>query len=99
MFNIEVVYGLPNKQDSRRISVERLCTVIQAIELSDILADHPEIDLGKNKVGVFGQLMALDHILQDGDRVEIYRPLIIDPKVARRLRAKSSKLSGNRSRS
>jgi putative ubiquitin-RnfH superfamily antitoxin RatB of RatAB toxin-antitoxin module len=62
-------------------------TVADAIERSGILDRLPEIDLKVNKVGVFGKLAKLDQVLHDGDRVEIYAPLIADPKQARKDRA------------
>ncbi len=59
----------------------------QAIRESGMLREFPEIDLARNAVGVFGERVALDSPLRDGDRVEIYRPLALDPKQARRRRA------------
>ncbi len=84
---IEVVYALPDEQRVRRLWVARGATLREAIEQSGILERHPEIVLGSNRVGVFGKLRALDDVLADGDRVEIYRPLSTDPKEARRRRA------------
>jgi putative ubiquitin-RnfH superfamily antitoxin RatB of RatAB toxin-antitoxin module len=66
-------------------------TVADAIERSGILDRLPEIDLKVNKVGVFGKLATLDQVLHDGDRVEIYAPLIADPKQARKDRASAAK--------
>jgi len=62
-----------------RLDVADDATVQNAIDQSGLLANHPEIDLGRQKVGVFGKIVALDTVLQPGDRVEIYRPLICDP--------------------
>ena len=59
-------------------------TVKDAIERSGILKQFPEIDLEQQKVGVFGKVCKLDAVLADGDRVEIYRPIICDPKAVRR---------------
>jgi putative ubiquitin-RnfH superfamily antitoxin RatB of RatAB toxin-antitoxin module len=66
-------------------------TVREAIERSGILDLHPEIDLSSTKVGVFGKVTKLDAVLYPGDRVEIYRPLIADPKEARKKRAAKGK--------
>ena len=85
---IEVAYALPNEQIILIVRVQEGCKVVDAIESSGVLERFPEIDLLKNKVGVFGKITSLDTALQVGDRVEIYRPLIIDPKQARRERAK-----------
>ncbi|TXF11139.1 RnfH family protein [Pelomicrobium methylotrophicum] len=85
---VEVVYALPAIQRLKQLTVPPGTTVQQAIELSGILQDFPEIDLAKNKVGVFGKLTRLDAPLRDRDRIEIYRPLLADPKEVRRRRAK-----------
>ena len=84
---IEVIYALPEEQILYSLDVEQGATVEQAIKLSGILEKYPEIDLAKNKVGVFGKATKLDQALRDKDRVEIYRPLIADPKESRRKRA------------
>lgn len=90
MKRVEVAYALPDRQILLTLEVPDACTVGQAIVLSGILQHFPNIDLKRNKVGIFGQLTDLQHLLQAGDRIEIYRPLIKDPKEARRLRAKLS---------
>lgn len=84
---VEVAYALPDEQLILRVEGEAGLTVQEAIERSRILERFPEIDLGVNKVGVFGKLAKLDTALGQGDRVEIYRPLIADPKESRRRRA------------
>ncbi len=89
--NIEIVYALPQKQDLVHLDLPAGSTVQQAIEASGLRLKHPEIDLVKNKVGVFGKLTKLDAPLRDRDRVEIYRPLIADPKEVRRKRADEGK--------
>ena len=66
-------------------------TIQQAIELSHISERFPEIDLSVNETGIFGKLKPLDTVLQDRDRVEIYRPLIADPKEVRKMRAAQGK--------
>lgn len=85
---IEVAYALPQVQVLQKLNVPSGCTVEQAIRCCGILQQFPEIDLAKNKLGIFGKITQLQTVLQPHDRIEIYRPLIIDPKEARRLRAK-----------
>jgi len=68
--------------------VEEGATVRQAIERSGVLAEFPEIDLGRSRVGIYGKLVALDSPLAEGDRVEILRPLAVEPTAARRRRAR-----------
>jgi hypothetical protein len=82
-----VVYALPDRAIRKTLLLPAGATVREAIELSGLLAERPEIDLASNRVGVFGRLKGLDDMLRDGDRVEIYRPLKADPKEARRRRA------------
>ena len=85
--SIEIAYALPQKQELVQLKLPAGSTVQQAIEASGLKQKHPEIDLAKNKVGVFGKLSKLDTPLRDRDRVEIYRPLIADPKEVRKKRA------------
>ena len=90
--SVEVVYALRDRQDLVSLELAEGATVREAIEASGLLEKHPEIDLnGANKVGVFAKLTPLTTTLQDRDRVEIYRPLIADPKEVRRKRAKEGK--------
>ncbi len=91
MIQVEVAYALPHEQVVRTVEGEPGMTVREAIEKSGILELHPEIDLSKTKVGVFGKVAKLDAVLYPGDRVEIYRPLIADPKEARKKRAAKGK--------
>ena len=74
----------------RALDVEAGTTIGQAIELSGILQEAPEINLVTMPVGIYGKKKTLDTVLQPRDRIEIYRPLIADPKVARRRRAKKN---------
>ena len=90
--NIEVVYALPDEQILLKRSVPAETTVAAAIQTSGILDKHPEIDLTKNKLGIFGKLTKADVVLRDKDRIEIYRPLIADPKEIRRKRAEEGKV-------
>jgi hypothetical protein len=88
---VEVAYALRDQQALHEVHVPPGASVRQAIEISGILGRFPEIDLEKNRVGIFGKLTALDTPLRPGDRVEIYRPLIADPKEVRKLRAAEGK--------
>ena len=90
--SIEIAYALPQKQELVQLKLPAGSTVQQAIEASGLKQKHPEIDLAKNKVGVFGKLSKLDAPLRDRDRVEIYRPLIADPKEVRKKRAEEGKV-------
>lgn len=93
VINVEVSYALPQRQELIRVQLAEGATVRDAIDASGILAKHPEIDLDKtNKVGVFAKLSRLDAALRDRDRIEIYRPLIADPKAVRKKRADEGKV-------
>ena len=88
---VEVAYALPHTQTVLSVEVEEGATVRDAILRSGILDRFPEIDLEKNKVGVFGKLTKPDQAVRAKDRVEIYRPLIADPKAVRKQRAAEGK--------
>lgn len=92
MLSIEVVYALPKKQEIITVKLPEGATARQAIEASGLLQKYPEIDLAKNKLGVFAKLTKPDSALRDQDRVEIYRPLIADPKEVRKQRAAEGKV-------
>ncbi|MEW5891754.1 MAG: RnfH family protein [Pseudomonadota bacterium] len=93
LIDVEVVYALRDQQKVVTVQVEHGATVEQAIAKSGLLEEFPEIDLGgRNKVGVWNKLVKLDTPLRDRDRVEIYRPLIADPKEVRRQRAAEGKV-------
>lgn len=87
---VEVVYALPQKQYLQRVTLEEGATIEQAILASGLLALRDDIDLDKNKVGIYSRPAKLQDVVHDGDRVEIYRPLIADPKELRRKRAEKS---------
>jgi putative ubiquitin-RnfH superfamily antitoxin RatB of RatAB toxin-antitoxin module len=91
--NLEVVYALPAQQTLLRVKLAEGATVEDAIRASGVLEAFPEIDLTKNKVGIFSKLVKLDEKVRDRDRVEIYRPLIADPKEVRRKRAEEGKVT------
>ncbi|OIP18788.1 MAG: RnfH family protein [Betaproteobacteria bacterium CG2_30_59_46] len=88
---VEVAYALPQKQEVLSLKIRSGALVSDAIARSGILRDFPEIDLATAKVGVYGKQVKLDAVLRDKDRVEIYRPLIADPKEIRRKRAAEGK--------
>lgn len=92
MLRVEVCYALPEKQELVTVTVPEGATLQQALEASGLLAKHPEIDLKKNKFGIYAKLSKLDSLLRDRDRVEIYRPLIADPKEVRKQRAAEGKV-------
>ena len=89
--NVEVVYALPQEQTLLSLQVPQGSTLGEAVRLSGILDKYPEIDLAKNKLGIFGKLSKEDTPLRDMDRIEINRPLIADPKEVRRKRAEEGK--------
>ena len=89
---IELVYALPTEQLLLKSEVPKGTTIAEAIRLSGILDKHPEIDFVKGKFGIFGKLSKTDTVLREKDRIEIYRPLIADPKEVRRKRAEEGKV-------
>lgn len=92
--HIEIVYGLPNKQELIALPVLEGTTIEQAIIESGITDLFDDIDLSKNKVGIWNKAAKLTDTLQDLDRIEIYRPLIADPKEVRKRRAEKAKEEG-----
>jgi putative ubiquitin-RnfH superfamily antitoxin RatB of RatAB toxin-antitoxin module len=93
--SIEVCYALANEQTLIAVDLPEGATVQQAIDASGILQRYPQIDLGTQKVGVFGKLKPLDAVLADHDRVEIYRPLLVDPKLSRQRRVEKTRKAGS----
>ncbi|WP_009205940.1 RnfH family protein [Sulfuricella denitrificans] len=89
--SVEVAYALPQKQEVLSLKIRSEAPVSEAIARSGILQDFPEIDLASAKVGIYGKQVKLDAVLRDKDRIEIYRPLIADPKEIRRKRAAEGK--------
>jgi hypothetical protein len=89
---VEVAYALPQQQVIIPVKVAEGATAEQAVKASGILKKFPEIDLAQNKLGIFGKLTKNDTVLRERDRVEIYRPLIADPKEVRRQRAAEGKV-------
>jgi putative ubiquitin-RnfH superfamily antitoxin RatB of RatAB toxin-antitoxin module len=91
--HVEVIYALPDRQPILNAQLAEGATVEDAIRASGVLEAFPEIDLDKNKVGIFSKLVKLDEKVRDRDRVEIYRSLIADPKEVRRKRAEEGKVT------
>ena len=85
--HIEVAYATPEKQIILECHIDTGTAPREAVRQSGIDRHFPEIDLEHCDIGVFGKVIAVDYELQDGDRIEIYRPLIADPKEIRRQRA------------
>ena len=92
--SIEVAYALPDTQVMLPMSVSRGTTAQEAIQQSGLLKQFTEIDLESVAIGVFGEQVDSGYILKTGDRVEIYRPLQIDPKQARKYRAGLARNTG-----
>jgi putative ubiquitin-RnfH superfamily antitoxin RatB of RatAB toxin-antitoxin module len=88
---VEVAYAKPDVQVIIPLQVQTGITLEEAVEQSGIMEQFPEIDLEQNKVGIFGKISKKDQVLRANDRVEIYRPLIADPKEVRKQRAKEGK--------
>lgn len=88
---IEVVYALADRQEVVRLALPAGTTLKEAVEASGLSAKYPEIDLAKGKFGIFSKLAKPDTVLRERDRVEIYRPLIADPKEVRKQRAAEGK--------
>ncbi|WP_127959961.1 RnfH family protein [Serratia microhaemolytica] len=89
--SVEVVYALPERQYLRQVKVPADSTIEQAIVASGLLELRRDIDLSSNRVGIYSRLAKLDDRVSEGDRIEIYRPLLADPKELRRLRAEKGK--------
>lgn len=87
MISVEVAYALPNKQTILQVDVPEGTTALEAAQLSGITRQFEEIDLDNAKLGIFAKAVSPGQVLREGDRVEIYRPLIADPKEVRKARA------------
>lgn len=89
--NVEVVYAMAQKQVVRKVNVDAGTTLGAAIVQSGIMMDFPDLELENAKVGVYGKAVSMVTVIKEGDRIEIYRPLIADPKEVRRRRAAEGK--------
>jgi len=84
---VEVVYAMPSQQVLRRVTLPAGSTVMQAVEASGIAQAVAGLVVDPERLGIFSRKVAPDQVVGEGDRVEIYRPLTLDPKEARRRRA------------
>jgi len=90
--SIELAYALPHEQTLLKLDVPASTTIADAVKLSGLIEKYPDIDLLKGKFGLYGKLSKPDTVLREKDRIEIYRPLIADPKEVRRKRAEEGKV-------
>ncbi len=94
--HISVVYALPNEQFLEELDVAGGTTAEEAVHMSGMSDNHPEIDLSVNKLGIFAKLVKGDQVLRDGDRVEIYRPLPRKPRDAHAVDDKKARIRAKR---
>lgn len=94
IIEVEVAYARPERQLILKLEVPEGTSAIEALRLSGIEEEFPEIDLANNRLGVFGKLCKPERVLNPGDRVEVYRPLLADPRAARRELAAAGKSMG-----
>ena len=94
VINTEVAYALPDKQSIIEVAISEGATVKEVIDASKIDQLYLDIDLDRFKVGIWSKVVKLDTTVSDGDRIEIYRPLIADPKEVRKRRAEKAKEEG-----
>lgn len=88
---VEVAYALPEEHYLVALTLPEGSTALDAVQRSGVLMRYPELDADNLSLGVFSQAVDAGHVLREGDRVEIYRPLLLDPKAARRLRAERAR--------
>lgn len=89
---VEVVYALPDEQTLLAFEIDQGATAKDVITQSGVLRQYPDIDLATQKIGLFGKVVKLDHQVREKDRIEIYRPLIADPKDVRKKKADEGKV-------
>ncbi|CCQ11628.1 UPF0125 protein yfjF [Pseudoalteromonas luteoviolacea B = ATCC 29581] len=94
MIKVDIVFALPDKATCLRVDVTEGTTAEQAVLQSGILEKCPEIDPTSLSLGIWNRTCKLHQVVREGDRIEIYRPLIADPKAARRNRAEKAKQEG-----
>ena len=90
LIDVEVAYATEQQQVVIQIQTNNPTSILEAIQASGLLSRFPEINLNSQKTGIFGQLAELSHTVQPGDRIEIYRPLKINPMDARRQKARNN---------
>ena len=91
---VRVVYALQAQQVVEDMTVPVGSTAKEVIEASSLLSRFPDIDPGRDRIGIYSRLITADVVVEDGDRIEIYRPLQADPKSVRRELAKQGKSMG-----
>ena len=91
MIRVEIVYAQPQRSIAKSLSLPRGALIADALKLAAQADDFQDMDLASATVGIFGQVASRDRPLKDGDRIEIYRPLLEEPKLARRTRAKKAR--------
>ena len=94
MITVSVVYALPDEQRIFSVHIAQGATARQAIEASGVLDYYPQIDMQQVKIGVFSEVVSLEYVVAAGERIEIYRPLIADPKELRKQRAQKAVAEG-----
>lgn len=99
LIEIEVLYALPERAIVRTFRLARSARVVDALRLAAEDPAFAGIDFGAAPVGIYGKPASLEQTLQEGDRIEIYRPLALDPKAARRARAKQAATASKSGRS
>ena len=98
LITVEVAFALPHKQKLVSLKVRPGTTALQAVALSNVASEFPDVDINNSPMGIFGQALGskglaapAEYVLEPGDRVEIYRPLQADPKEVRKQRAEKSR--------
>jgi putative ubiquitin-RnfH superfamily antitoxin RatB of RatAB toxin-antitoxin module len=91
VIRVEIVYAQPQRSIAKSLSLPPGALIADALKLAAQANDFQDVDLASATVGIFGQVASRDRPLQDGDRIEIYRPLLEEPKLARRTRAKKAR--------
>ena len=89
---VEVIYATLDSQVLRQVVVNAGADIKTCVLLSGVMEDHPELTIEAMTVGIFSQVKPLDHVVRDGDRIEVYRALIADPKEVRRRKAEATKV-------
>ncbi|WP_043439640.1 RnfH family protein [Cupriavidus sp. HPC(L)] len=93
---VAVCHAKPDTVFLKEIELPAGATIAAAIEASGVLSAHPELDPATLRVGIFGKLKTLETVVREGDRIELYRPLVADPKTARRRRVQKAREAGTR---
>jgi len=94
--HISVIYALPHEQFLEELDVAEGTSAEEAVHMSDLPEKHPDIDLSVNKLGIFAKLVKNDHVLSEGDRVEIYRSLPRKPRDAHAADDKKARIRAKR---